>query len=112
MATFVRGLSSFGLIVLAACGASRPRDGASVGAPPACPAQRVVIATNNWTQPVDLFAVVRGSQDPLRLGFINARQRDEIPVPAATAYVYARPVDAGSRSYIPRHAVEIRYGCR
>lgn len=103
-----------GLLAVVACGGGSGNPNLSV-APGTCPGSQYAVVTNNWTGPVDIFAVMAGSSDRRALGTIQPGLRLEVAVPPGTTEIMAlqegrTEPNAVSRNL--RQVVNVRYECR
>lgn len=91
------------VLALAAC-ASNPAPETTVSS---CPGQRMVVASNDWSQAVDVYASTGAV-----LGSVRPRGREEFVLPEGVTWAYARAANRQQPQRVPRRFVQFRYLCQ
>lgn len=111
MPAFPLVFSTLSLFALSACGGRN--DPATVPATANCRGQQMAIVTNDWNEPVEVYARQGDDARANSLGRVSPGERIEFTLPNGVRQVY--PAQVVSRSYTPpemRQLVRIRYVCR
>jgi hypothetical protein len=95
-------LAILSIPAVAACTASAPRD--TTGR---CNGRRVVVVSNDWNRPVDVYASTGGI-----LGIVDPGRREEFILPESATWAYARSSYRRGQQGAPRRFVRIRYECQ
>jgi hypothetical protein len=78
----------------------------------ACPGDRVVIVSNSWRVPIDVYTTVEGQATPMVIGTISPGRREELVLPLGARYANVRATEPmrGGMAALPQ--IQIRYRCR
>ena len=99
------------LLVAAACAKNPTPEGVSTS----CAGQQLVIVTNDWNEPVEVFARLSDSPTPRSLSIVQPGSREELPMPAGSTEAFvltARTIQPSTTPIQMRQQVHLRYQCR
>jgi hypothetical protein len=80
-----------------------------------CASGQFVIVTNDWNEPVEVFATMPSSSTPTSLGIVQAGSREELPLPEGSPGAFVRTtrtIEPSAEPRLMRQLVFIRYRCR
>jgi hypothetical protein len=77
-----------------------------------CPGDRMVIVSNTWRVPIDVYTTVAGQGTPMVIGTVQPGGRQEIVMPEGARYVNVRATEPMRSGLTQLPTIQIRYRCR
>jgi hypothetical protein len=99
------------LLLAVACAKNPTPEGVSAS----CTGQQLVIVTNDWNEPVEVFARLADSPTPRSLSIVQPGSREELPMPAGSTGAFVlttRTIQPSTTPIQMRQLVRLRYQCR
>jgi hypothetical protein len=99
------------LLLAAACAKNPTPEGVSAS----CTGRQLVIVTNDWNEPVEVFARLSDSPTPRSLSIVQPGSREELPMPAGSTEAFVlttRTIQPSTTPIGMRQQVHLRYQCR
>ena len=99
------------LLLAAACAKNPTPEGVSAN----CAGQQLVIVTNDWNEPVEVFARLADSPTPRSLSTVQPGSREELQMPAGSTEAFVlttRTIQPSTTPIQMRQQVHLRYQCR
>lgn len=77
-----------------------------------CAGDRIVIVSNSWRVPIDVYTTVPGQVTPMVIGTVMPGGRQEIVLPAGAQYANVRATEPLRSGMTQSPSIQIRYICR